>query len=69
MKEELQILEKGPKFEIHLDSPKATFKKYQTGKLHALIAYTDSDLKKIASNHDRLTTETIRYLQEGDILE
>ena len=60
MEKKLQILEKGPKAKIHLDLLRAALKKYQIGKLQAMMAYMDSGFKKITSVHDRLAIEMIR---------
>ena len=45
MEKELQGLEEGPKAKILLNSFKATLKKYQIGKLRAIMEYMDSGLK------------------------
>ena len=64
MEKEWQILEEGPKVEIHLNSLKATLKKYQTGKLYDLMANTDSGLKNSHPSM-RLATEINRCVQEA----
>ena len=53
MEKEVEKLEQGPKGELHLDSLKATLKKYQTGKIQALVAYTDSGLKYLHPSKDQ----------------
>ena len=45
MEKEMQGLEEGLKTKIHLDSLKSTLKKYQTGKLQAMMVCMDSGLK------------------------
>ena len=42
MEKELQSVEESPKANMHIDSLRATLKKYQTGKLQDLVAYMDS---------------------------
>ena len=42
MAKELEELEEEPKAEIHLDLLKTTKKKYQIGKLQAMMEYMDS---------------------------
>ena len=51
MDKELQV-QVGPKVKIHLDSLRATLKKYQIGKRQVMIAYMDSDFKKFTSIHE-----------------
>ena len=43
----LQMLEVGPQVNIHTDGLKATLKKIATGKLLALMAYTDLGFKNL----------------------
>ena len=45
-------LEDGPKVNIHLDSFRATFKKYQIRKRLVMKAYMDAGFKKSLSSTD-----------------
>ena len=45
LEKELQSVEEGLKVKIHFDSPKKTLKKYQIGKLLAMMPYMDTGLK------------------------
>ena len=50
MEKELREREEGPKIKTHLDSLRATFKKYQIGKGRAMMIYMDSGFKKSLSS-------------------
>ena len=45
MEKESQGRKEGPKADIHMESPWATFKKYRNGKYQAMMTYMDSGLK------------------------
>ena len=42
MTRELEVLEEGPKVEIHIELLKKTLKSYQTGKCQAIMENMDS---------------------------
>ena len=46
MEKELERLEEGLKAKIHLDSLRATLKKYQIGKHQAVMAYMDTSFNQ-----------------------
>ena len=45
MEKELKEFEEGPKAKIHLDSLRATLRKYKIGKLQAMMQSKDSCLE------------------------
>ena len=65
----LQMLEEGPKVNIHLDGLKATFKKIANWKTLSLDGTHGFWLKKFTFIHERLATEMNKYIQETKMAE
>ena len=66
MEKELQELKERPKAKIYLHLLRAALKKYQIGKLQAMMIYKDYGLwfKEYTSIHDRLALKMNRCFEE-----
>ena len=69
MEKELQELEEGSETIIHLESVRATLKKYRFGKTQGHDSIHGFLFKKFTTTHDILALELNRFLEETNIPE